>query len=264
MPRPNATPANNRSLAPREHGAYGQLFVPLVCGLAMAIPTLATIGVAVAGVAAFFAHEPVLVLLGRRGERTRRELGAKAKKRLLWLGALVIAGGATTWFGPWMALLLCGLPLTLGAALGAFVARDEEKTLGGEVLAAAALSSVAVPVAAESGVAIGVVLGAWIAWTASFAAATWSVRSVIAYRKTGMHWLRRVCVPVLILGAAIGAALSGLAPTAATIATLPMAVLAVAFAAIPPHPRSLRRVGWSLAASSVATGGILIAGAHLA
>src|SRR5437762_3573628 len=88
-------PARPRSLAPKEHGAYGQLGLPLVTGLAMGRPGVAAAALAVAAAAAFVAHEPLLILAGQRGTRARREEGPRAARRLAVLGAAAaISGGA--------------------------------------------------------------------------------------------------------------------------------------------------------------------------
>ena len=49
-------------MLPREHGAYGQLAFPLVTALVIAGVTLSGVLIAVAAIAGFLAHEPLLVL----------------------------------------------------------------------------------------------------------------------------------------------------------------------------------------------------------
>lgn len=89
-----AAHSSPRSLMPREHGAYGQLALPLLTALFSGRPTAAAFLYAAAAVFAFFAHEPLLVLLGQRGSRAFRELGARARLRLtlLAVGTLLCAG----------------------------------------------------------------------------------------------------------------------------------------------------------------------------
>ena len=89
-----AAHSSPRSLMPREHGAYGQLALPLLTALFSGRPTAAAFLYSTAAVFAFFAHEPLLVLLGQRGSRAFRELGARARLRLtlLVVGTLVVAG----------------------------------------------------------------------------------------------------------------------------------------------------------------------------
>ena len=86
-------PESARSLAPREHGAYGQLAFPLLCALALGRPSWAGALSCVAFAALFAAHEPALVLAGKRGARARQIGGRRARKVLAaWL-ALGLAAG---------------------------------------------------------------------------------------------------------------------------------------------------------------------------
>ena len=262
--RPRPETPGPRSLAPREHGAYGQLFVPLASALAMGRPTVGALGLAVAGTIVFFAHEPALVLLGRRGERARREAGDRSKRRLVVLGILAAAAGiAAILSAPESALLAAAVPLALGAFVGWLVTRGEEKTTGGEVVAAAALAGVAVPVAIAGGVAPGAAWGAWAAWTLAFGASTWAVRAVIAHQKARVAAWRRVLPLVVAAATGLGGAALGVVPWFCAAAAAPMILVALAIAASPPHPRALKRVGWSLVGASVAAAAILVAGSRL-
>ena len=88
------------TLLPREHGAYGQLSLPLVTALSVAGPSIAGLLVAVSAVAAFVAHEPASVLLGLRGARVRQELGRTATQWLAWStsnSAMTITGRRRAW-----------------------------------------------------------------------------------------------------------------------------------------------------------------------
>jgi hypothetical protein len=75
-----------RSLAPREHGVYGQLAVPMAAALASGRPGPVALLLAASAGGFFLAHEPALLLLGRRGERARTEQRGRAMSRLLALG----------------------------------------------------------------------------------------------------------------------------------------------------------------------------------
>jgi hypothetical protein len=260
--RPAAGP---RSLAPREHGAYGQIFVPLACALAMGRPTIGAAGIAVVGCAVFFAHEPALVLLGKRGARALREDGSEALERLALLSAVALVGGAAALAMVPPAVLATGaLPLVLGAFVGWLVTRGREKTTAGEMAAAAALAGVAVPVAIASGVSWGAAFGAWSAWTLAFGASTWAVRAVIAHQRARVPWVRRVLPLAFAALAALVSAARGVVPWFCAAAAAPMIVVALAIAASPPHPRALRRVGWTLVGASLAAAAILVAGCRFA
>jgi len=69
---------------PKEHGAYGQLVFPLATAFAIAGATAPALLTAIAVTAAFLAHEPLIVLLGRRGVRARRD---HFRRAAIWLTA---------------------------------------------------------------------------------------------------------------------------------------------------------------------------------
>src|SRR5687767_8382553 len=99
---------------PKEHGAYGQLGFPLVTTLAV--------------VALFIAHEPLVVLLGRRGARIRREQGRRAAAWLAGASATGAAAGAAGFQTASEAVRLAlVIPLVPAVILGgAIVARREK------------------------------------------------------------------------------------------------------------------------------------------
>lgn len=261
--RPATQARDPRSLAPREHGAYGQLFVPLVTALAMGRPTIGAAALAIAGTAVFFAHEPALVRMGRRGPRAQREDGARARSRLSVLGAIALAGGAAAVTSAPATAIASAVPLLPAAGVVGWLAlRGDEKTAGGETLAAAVLSGAGVPVAMAAGVPVSWALGAWVAWVLAFGASTLAVRAVIAHAKTPIASFRRVLPP--LFAALVALAAIALVPWWCAAAAGPMILVSLALAISPPPPRSLRRVGWTLVASSVAAAVILVAGARLA
>jgi len=261
VPKPARRPQGRppKSLAPREHGAYGQLALPLVTALASRTPSLAAIAFAAAAVTGFALHEPVLVLLGRRGAKLRSESGARCRR------LVVVLGGATASLGtvflllaPATARLAALLPLGLAAVVAGFVWRDREKTGAGEIIAAAALSSMAVPVALASGCPPATVATAWAAWCIGLGASTWAVRGVIA-RVKGTS--RSPIVGLSILAGAVTVVLVVFDATP-LIAATPMLAMAVVVTLTQPHPRHLRRVGWGLVAASCLTTVLLVAAAH--
>lgn len=260
--RPGAA-ADSVSLAPREHGAYGQLAVPAVTAFAMGRPTLAACALALAAVLVFLAHEPALVVLGRRGSRASRH-AARAQRFVVGLGIGALAAGALgLWLSP-PARTLTLLPLALALALAVAVVRGVEKTLWGEILAASALSGAALPIALASGVGATTALLAWSAWCVSFAAVTWAVRLVVAHKRAPIHAARRLAPlfgPALLVATGLGVA--GAARWSAA-AALPAVVVALVVASAPPDPRKLRRVGWALVATSIVTAAVLAIGAHAA
>jgi YwiC-like protein len=57
------------TLLPREHGAYGQMIFPPVTALLICGISVSALACMAAVAAAFVAHEPALILIGRRGAR---------------------------------------------------------------------------------------------------------------------------------------------------------------------------------------------------
>jgi hypothetical protein len=261
-PAPMARPAPRR-LLPREHGAWGQLLLPLAAALAMGRPAAAAWLLAAAAVLLFVAHEPLLVLLGRRGERARAAEGGRAAR---WLGVVAglgaVAGAAGLLLAPPAARLAAVLPALLAAAVAALLRLGLEKTVAGEVTVAAALSSAAAAVALAGAVAPAAAAAALCAWVVSFAAATLAVHAVLGRSRSGgaagPRSLHAAGVAALwVLAAALWRA--GL-PAALPLAAAPTAVLALATCLAPVPPRRLRELGWAFVATSAAALAVLVAG----
>jgi hypothetical protein len=88
-------------LFPKEHGAYGQLLFPIATAFAVGRISLAGLALAGAGACAFIAHEPLLVLIGRRGPRVARDQRSRALRWLaVFAGAALVSGGLAAAFVP--------------------------------------------------------------------------------------------------------------------------------------------------------------------
>jgi hypothetical protein len=254
---PRAKVRERRFLLPKEHGAYFQLGVPAVTALAMGRLTGSALLFVCCAAAMFLGHESLLVLLGRRGARAKREDGPRAARGLALLAPVALAAGVTAWsIAPSGIGALPLLPLCMAAIVGALVAYRIERTTLGEIAVGAALSSAAMPVAYSAGVATGDAWTAWVAWIVAAAAGTCAVRSILpAQKKTTGPRARVGLIVVILLGAF---AVATRWPTAG-LAFAPTVLLAILWIAVAPHPRQLRRVGWSLAAGTLAASAILIA-----
>lgn len=250
---------NRRSgvLIPREHGAYGQVLFPLAAVLGLRWPSGAAMLLALAVLAGFLAHEGLVVRLGLRGPRARRELGGEATRSLAVFGVgALIAGGVALGSGGRAVASAMGLPLVLSGLALASTWRGAERSARGETLAATALASWALPVAAASGVDRLTALACWLTWTATFVVATLAVRSVIARTAHRPAWPSATAA--LACGGASAVVAAGLsvvghAPQGLWVAQLPALALAVALVAIPVSARRLHRVGWVIIAVCVLT-----------
>lgn len=249
-------------LLPREHGAYGQLGVPLAAALALGDFSGAAWALAGATVAGFLAHEPLLLLLGQRGQNARDRDGPSALGWLAGLGALGAALFALGVYGlPAGARLLLGVPLLLSAAVGAAVLLRREKTAPGEVTAALALSSWALPVAAAGSASFATALSCWLVFAAMFVGATGSVRGLIAQSKGGSGragLAAGALLPVACAAVATALAAGGRVPRFLPLALGPSVALGLALWVRPPRARHLRTLGWGLVAASLATGVLVV------
>lgn len=251
-------------MLPREHGAYGQLLLPLITALAIGQPTVPAVTLSVAGVALFLAHEPLLVLTGQRGVRAGREQARRAQR---WLAAYLAVGltfgvaGIVT-APPWSrAALVC--PIVLALVLAKFIADGREHTTAGEILSSVALSSLSLPVAVAATAAPKAAATCAIVFSSGFAMATISVRSIIlGQRHQSGRWARGL--PGYAAGTTllliVGLAVVGVLPAAAPWASVPISGLVIVLTVSAPSPRHLRHVGWSLVLATSVSAAILIAG----
>jgi len=237
---------------PREHGAIAELAFPLLSGLIIGGFTPAGAGFAAAAVFLFLAYEPAAILLGIRGARLREQWRGVARRRVVLLG---VAGGAAGILGfalaPPAARLLALVPAVLAATLVPAAAARRVKTLAGEVVVAAALAGMHLPIARAGG-AVGVAVGGPAAlWAAVSILAILGVHSLKARFKHQPHW--SIPATVVAAGAAVAAVVLlvaagpplrrlGLALAAPALAGLTLSLL-------PLHPRHLKRVGWTLVAA---------------
>lgn len=242
---------------PREHGAWAMVGYPLASGLALGGVSLAGAGFAVMVVTAFLAYASGSVLLGMRGARLRASLGPRARASLRWLAPLGLAGGiGFLMTAPSRAVALAGLSVVLALAVAGMVALRRVRTLWGETLAAVALASVHLPIAAAGG-ASGPSL--WVpaaVWALAFALATVTVHSLkVRSKGRGAGGWTVPVAPVLAamaLGLAVAAPVVG--PSARAVAAMvPVAMVLLGLSLAPVHARHLKRVGWTLVGVDAAT-----------
>ena len=253
-------------LLPREHGAYGQLALPLVTALGAAGVTGPGLLLVASAVAAFIAHEPASILLGRRGGRARRTLGTAATRWLVTCGAIAAAAGTIAFVWLEEARWSLAVPAVPAVLLGVATIRGHEKSWHGEVAAAATFSAMAMPVAMAAGMPPRLAAAIAIPFTLLFVAGTLAVRTVIL-RVRGGGDLRATSVTrrsTVAVTAGGGACLTflcalGVLPLAALVAATPGLMVALAIVTRPPQPTRLRPIGWTLVAVAVFAAAILAA-----
>jgi hypothetical protein len=254
-------------MLPREHGAYGQLLLPLATALAISDIHASASLTSLAALAAFVAHEPLVVLLGGRGARARRE---QRRRAMVWLvasgGIAVAAGLGAVVSAPSHARWLFAWPLVPAAVVAVLVLTGREKSTLGEVASAVSFATVAIPicgVSAESPVRGFVVA---FAFAGLFIVSTLGVRVVIqgtrgggnprAVRRTRLQLA--VAVVLVVAGLSLIWASESTAGIAA-LAVLPGVVFASGLAIRPPAARRLRAVGWTMVSTTALLAIVLVA-----
>ena len=246
-----------RSLLPKEHGAYGQLAVPMVVALTGGTPGASAFLLAASAWAFFLAHEPALALLGRRGQRALTENGPRAVSRLLTLALIgAVLGLLGLVLAPPMARWASLAVAALAIVFALLVALGDERSTAGEILAAITFAGAAFPVGVASGIGGGTAARAWLVWSLGLVAVVIPLRSIVANR--------RVTVPVgiraLPAGLAVGIGLALWGPVLGWLELVALAPLVIASAWLGiarPPPRRLRQVGWTIVVSTLLTGCIL-------
>jgi hypothetical protein len=252
-----------RWLFPREHGAYGQLAFPLVAVLGSGTPGPAAWALVIAFVAGFIAHEPLLVLLGQRGPRARREQEDAAIRTLVWMSGMAVIDLAFAVYRLAPALRWTVLvPIAFAIATVPLIVQKKQRTATGEMHVALALGSCALPTGVASGLSAQEAASCWFVLTLGFWAATLAVRATIALQRREPSAAERLAAALIALGSPVAALWMshrfGVHPLL-WIATLPLSTLAILFAATPPSARRLRTVGWALVTAGAAATVALIA-----
>jgi hypothetical protein len=161
--------------------------------------------------------------------------------------ALVVASTAVR-----AASVVAGL---LGAVCAVFAARGEERTTRGEVMAAVALASLALPVALSCGASLHASIAVATTWAIASGVHTGAVRGVLARSRaqgTARLAASTTVVAIACSGTAFALATRGwIAPIAAAAVGVPTCA-SLALGLAPPSPRNIRRVGWTLMGSSAA------------
>jgi hypothetical protein len=247
------------TLLPREHGAYGQLTLPLLTAFGAAGISESGLLLAGSALAAFVAHEPASILLGLRGPRARRELRGVAASWLACCTGIVASMEADTRWS-------LAVPAVPAMVLAAATVHGRGKSWYAEVAAAAAFAGLAVPVTLAAGAPLDQAAAIGASFALIFIAGTLAVRAVILAVRGGgspraTSLTRRAAVAVTgggIAGLAWLTALDAL-PPAALAAVTPGLLMTLLIAARSPHTAPLRSIGWTLVAASTLTAVVLVA-----
>ena len=250
-----------RKMIPREHGAYAELLFPIVTVFLGGSLTTSTWLLAIGAIASFVANEPLLVLFGQRGTRTKREESDRAKRALLiFLLVAFGAGIAGLVLAPTVVQYAVGVPLLLGAGLVMLAVQGLERSMMGEISAAATLSSIAIPLGLSAGLGLAAALAVALIWFVTSLLGTAVVRLTVARTKAKTeHDLRAVRFKrVLLVLACLLVIAVGVVPPYGSqvglwvlVAAVPVAVVVLTMAVLRPTARRLRLMGWSLVAANL-------------
>jgi len=149
--------------------------------------------------------------------------------------------------------------MVLGTLLAAAVVFRVEKTLPGELVAAAAMTSAGFAVALAGGLPRAAAEQHWAAWFLGFAAAVFPVRAIVVEHK------QRAESPAVRIGGAVAVAvLTAVLGTARVIeprfavAAAPLIAAGIYVAVRPPQMKQMTRAGWLLIAAGALTAALLI------
>lgn len=238
------------SLFPHEHGAYVTLLTPLASAMLFA-PSGAALAWALVACALFVAHEPLCLLLGRRGAR-KRELAAPAARRaLLVLAAFALPTALALAFTsrPLFAEAVLATGSVCTAAAG-FLALGREKTLSGELVITAALITLSLPALALAGIEPRAAARFALAWLAVHGLAMVTARAYVYRKREGLLLLRVAsALALLLVIAAIVAVSTELVAWALVLAPCLVALVPWSLTLDLFRPRTPKQLGWALAAA---------------
>jgi hypothetical protein len=163
---------------------------------------------------------------------------------------------------PPAARLAALVPAGFAVALLPALVRGRHKTLAGELLVAAALAGMVLPVGIAGGMRLPVATLVWGIWLATFWLATLTVHAIKARFKPALGapwtlWAAPGFALGMVVLAAVGAGAGRIGLPLALAVTPAAGVAGIALAAR-VTPRRLRRVGWSLVAANLATFALLV------
>lgn len=245
-------PPRSISLWPREHGAYVQLLGPLTCAALFGPRSLTALLLTAAACAAFLAHEPLLILLGRRGERARSQCGPAATRRVVVLGVAAVYTAFWFWSGDDQRALALAIPLLLSSIAAVAVLLGHERTLPGQLLSATTLASFSIPVLVAAGLKLPRAYEFALGWTVVHVTATCAARAYVYRRKHGTGALTRATLfGVGSLTASSALFVAGLLPLSFALASAPFVAVSLLLTTRALHFNSPKALGWTLTCANL-------------
>lgn len=232
--------------------------MPIATSLVVSDLSLPAVLLSLSVVCGFLAHEPLLVLLGRRGARARRDMH---KGATIWFVTTAVAavflGVSATWLMPDEIRWSIMMPAMPAGFLGGTIVAGREKSLPGA--AALAFSFAAYPISLASNAPRGTAVAIAAVFAIVFVVGTLTVRGILASMRRGGRGPgtrpARIWVPLVgatALTTLAAAASRSVVPWVALPAAVPGIVAAVLISNHPLAPLRLPTVGWTLAGASAA------------
>ncbi len=256
-------------LLPKEHGVYAQMACPLITALSVTGLRASSVLLAVAIVAGFVLHEPLLVVLGKRGRPAQQKYGVRAWRWLIGLACAFVVAGGLAFVGmpgrtPWWLLL----PAVPAGVVFVSAWRGTERQWVAQIGVALAFSLTVVPICASAGVPLAVSGAIAAVFAVTFVLGSLAVRVVVLRVRGGGDQKASPAARRSVFAVAFAATMAtagfvvagGVLPLPATLALVTGIGLPVQLAYFPPATSQLRRVGWTLVASSTVVTALLIAG----
>lgn len=241
-------------LCPKEHGAYAILGMPLLT--AVVIGGLSVVGALtiLASTAGFLANEPLMVVLGRRGQRARAATPAAWSWLVAWLVLALVSGTAAFFLASDLvriALATCGVLAGAGFAMSL---AGWQRTLTAQLMAVFGLTMPSAVVLLAGGVEWQLSVSLCSAWILGLISTTAAVRGLVARSKTSRtrHVVR--LYDGLLLMLTIACLVGVAAGVREWITISPLLLAAMAIRAWPPPMQQIRRVGWHLVAVNAVSG----------
>ena len=243
------------SLLPKEHGAYAMLLIPLVTSLLTGGLTLIGIAIAVAVVAGFLAHEPMLVARGHRGQRAQTGTPNARKQLFLWLLLAMVTGSVVFYLGATQVRIAWAICLIFAVVSFGMSAAGLHRKTAVHLWGMIGLSLPCISILLAGGESVGQALSFWGVWILGFAATTLGVRGMMANQKNRSRQLHLLALTILTLAIGIGSARGCMWP----LATLPMIGVSWYLLISPPPLKQLKRVGWVMVIGTLTTAFLIVA-----
>jgi hypothetical protein len=236
---------------PKEHGAYAILGVPLVTSLLLAGLTPATVLVATAAVFAFLAHEPLMIVTGRRGATLRN--ATPRALQVLWarLAVAVLSGVVAFSLTNWSVRLGMIACLLLASSAYASSAKGLSRTLAAQLLGIGCLTLPGTIVLASVGTDLTRVASFWLVWVVGRVATTVGVRASVVHNKETPVVANLRAYDLLLATTLLVAGYGVTMGNPIWISAGPLLAAAMVLRMLTPSPKHLKSIGWSLLAVNI-------------